>query len=271
MFLSFSPLVRALISVIALLFLLSGCAPSPTKPMLNSLEATPTLAKVTPDYIETFTDMAFVYVEGASFQMGSNNAEYSNEQPVHTVTVKDMFVGMYEVTFNQYDKFCDAIGKEKPHDEGWGREDRPVINVSWHEAVAFAAWLSTETGHQFKLPSEAEWEYFARAGTVTEFWTGETLPAGSANCRECGSRWDNQQTAPAGVFSIRPGTLLNGSLMIINPTIVMLQLTVPRSYLIKNRAKCNEVVPGAIQCTSSNLQPEIIVPQKVEMKTPVSV
>jgi formylglycine-generating enzyme required for sulfatase activity len=78
------------------------------------------------------------------------------------------------VTFDEYDKFAEASGKPKPDDNGWGRGKRPVINVSWEDAVAYAQWLSSETGKHFRLPSEAEWEYAARAGTTTDYyWEGQ--------------------------------------------------------------------------------------------------
>jgi formylglycine-generating enzyme required for sulfatase activity len=146
--------------------------------------------------------MDFAFVEGGSFKMGSDHR--SSEQPVHTVTVADMFVGMYEVTFNQYDQFCDTTNREKPGDEGWGRGARPAINVTWDDANDFADWLSKKTGYSFRLPTEAEWEYFARAGSSTTYWTGDTIPPNSANCYDCGSKWDSKMTAPVGSFEPNP-------------------------------------------------------------------
>ena len=126
--------------------------------------------------------------------MGS--MERANEQPVHSVTVPDLFVGMYEVTFKQYDQYCTANPScELPSDEDWGRGDRPVISVTWNDANAYTAWLSEQTGQQFRLPTEAEWEYFARAGTTTTFWTGESLPPNSVNCTNCGRECTNLRPA----------------------------------------------------------------------------
>lgn len=160
--------------------------------------------KPAPDYVEAVSGMEFSYVRGGTFEMGDSTEGHQRELPVHTVAVDDFAVCMYEVTFSQFDRFCDATGREKPDDLGWGRGDRPVINVSWEEANAYAAWLSNETGLTFSLPSEAQWEYFARAGSPDRYWTGATLPSETANCRECGSEWDDRMTAPVGSFSPNP-------------------------------------------------------------------
>jgi formylglycine-generating enzyme required for sulfatase activity len=95
------------------------------------------------------------------------------------VSVKQGFaIGRYEVTFAEYDRFAEATGREKPKDEGWGRGQRPVINVSWHDAVAYTDWLSAQTGHHYRLPTEAEWEYAARAETATAYHWGDNPDQG---------------------------------------------------------------------------------------------
>jgi formylglycine-generating enzyme required for sulfatase activity len=78
---------------------------------------------------------------------------------------------------------------------------RPVINVSWQDAVAFTEWLSAKSGRKFRLPSEAEWEFAARGGTTTPFPWGQELGSNRANCKGCGSRWDDRSTAPVGSFA----------------------------------------------------------------------
>ncbi len=110
----------------------------------------------------------------------------------------------YTITFEQYDAYAAATGQRKPDDSGWGRANRPVIDVSWDDAVAYAAWLSAQTGGKFRLPSEAEWEYAARGGTATAYYWGNDIGVGNANCNGCGSQWDGTQTAPVGSFKPNP-------------------------------------------------------------------
>jgi formylglycine-generating enzyme required for sulfatase activity len=112
-------------------------------------------------------------------------------------------LGVYPVTFAEYDRFAAATGREMAEDSGWGREDRPVINVSWDDARAYCTWLTAQTGRDYRLPTEAEWEYAARAGTESAYW-GDEIGRNNANCNGCGSRWDNNQTAPVGSFAPNP-------------------------------------------------------------------
>ena len=143
----------------------------------------------------------FVFVQGGTFQMGSNDGD-SDEKPVHTVTVSSFYISKYEVTFAEYDKFCDATGRSKPDDEGWGRGNRPVINVSWNDATAYCQWLSQQTGQTYRLPTEAEWEYAARGGVETR--QGVSLKyAGSNDIGEVAWDWYNSgdKTHPVGTKS----------------------------------------------------------------------
>jgi formylglycine-generating enzyme required for sulfatase activity len=144
-----------------------------------------------------------VIVPAGSFQMGNNKILFA--KPIHTVVIAKPFaISRYEITFADYDRFALVTGRELPSDDGWGRGKRPVINVSWDDAVAYSQWLSQMTGRSYRLPSEAEWEYAARAGTDSDYWWGNTIGNKHANCEGCGSRWDNKQTAPVGSFMANP-------------------------------------------------------------------
>jgi sulfatase modifying factor 1 len=162
------------------------------------------------------------FVKGGSFQMGSKDGS-DNEKPVHTVTVSDFYIGRFEVTFEEYDAYCKATGKTKPDDEGWGRGKRPVINVSWLDAVAYCNWLSKQDGYQvvytisndkvtanwnangYRLPTEAEWEFAARSRGGSDKWAGtssESQLASYANYWESGDSDKDgyENTAPVGSF-----------------------------------------------------------------------
>ena len=108
-------------------------------------------------------------------------------------------LSIHEVTFRDYERFADATERPRPADGGWGRGRRPVINVSWRDATAYAAWLSAQTGRPYRLPTEAEWEYAARAGTTTAYPWGDAAGSGRANCDGCGPRSPGR-TLPAGSF-----------------------------------------------------------------------
>lgn len=124
-----------------------------------------------------------------------------SERPVHTVRINSPFaIGRYEVTFEEYDQFAAATGQEWIRDGGWGRGRLPVINVSWNEAMDYAEWLSRQTVKRYRLPTEAEWEYAARAGTETAYWWGNEMKSGMANCNDGSSEWSGQKTAPVGSF-----------------------------------------------------------------------
>lgn len=140
-----------------------------------------------------------------SFLMGSGpTSPRFEERPRHPVHLNGYAIGQYEVTFDEYDRFARASGRALPADEGWGRGRRPVVNVSWEDAQAYARWLSQQTGHPYRLPSEAEWEYAARGGTQTRFWWGNEADTVRANCFDCGSEWDAARSAPVGSFGANP-------------------------------------------------------------------
>ena len=154
--------------------------------------------------------------------MGSPESETGrdDDERQHEVCVESFSMGKHEVTRGQYAAFVRETGRAEG-DACWtyeggewkersGRSWRspgyaqgdthPVVCVSHQEATAYAQWLSRETGRRYRLPTEAEWEYAARAGTQTAYPWGNHVGSGRANCDGCGSRWDNRQTAPVGSF-----------------------------------------------------------------------
>ena len=146
------------------------------------------------------------------FNMGDiQGGGQPDERPVHRVSLKSFAMCRYEVTFEDYDRFAEATYRYKPDDEGWGRGKHPVINVSWHDAMAYMKWLSEQTGQIYGLPSEAQWEYTARAGTKTIYWWGNTASHEYANygtdiccdgLKEGKDRW--KYSSPVGYFKPNP-------------------------------------------------------------------
>jgi formylglycine-generating enzyme required for sulfatase activity len=156
-----------------------------------------------PDPGETFRDCPdcpeLVVVPEGDFKMGSGDT--INEKPEHHVVIAKPFaIGRREVTFADWDA-CFAAGgcKYAPDDHGWGRGNRPVLDVSWDDATAFVSWLARKTGKSYRLPTEAEWEYAARAGTTSPFWWGRTAGTDHANCEDC-TATPLRQTMPTGSF-----------------------------------------------------------------------
>ncbi len=159
---------------------------------------------------------AMIVIPRGTFLMGSpeGERERSKNEWQHKVTVGDFAIGQYTVTFAEYDRFCDATKRKKPNDQGWGREMQPVICVSWHDAWEYVVWLCKETGCRYRLPTEAEWEYAARAGTTGPFWTGRCVTTDQVNYNgrysygepDCGAKTGvfRQKTLPVGSFKPNP-------------------------------------------------------------------
>lgn len=153
-----------------------------------------------------------VEIPSGSFTMGSPESESgTDEGPQHLVTIRSPFaVGAYEVTFAEWDACVrgGGCGGHEPDDEGWGRGNRPVVNVSWEDAQAYVEWLSREAGQGYRLLSEAEWEYVARAGTETARYWGESESGqcryanGSNESAPCSDGYE--VTSPVGAFQPNP-------------------------------------------------------------------
>ena len=137
------------------------------------------------------------------------------EKPAHRVNITKPFaIGRFEVTFDEWEACIDDGGcKHTPDDHNWGRANRPVINITWGQARNYAKWLSRNTGQRYRLPSETEWEYAARGGTTTQFWWGDDVGIGNANCRDCASQeccsakaysCCSHGTVPVGSFKPNP-------------------------------------------------------------------
>ena len=145
-----------------------------------------------------------VVIPPGNFRMGCVSGVdcYDDEKPVHEVTIPAAFaVSKYEVTFAQWEACVSTGGcSHRPEDQVWGRGNRPVIDVSWVDAQEYVRWLSEQTAGEYRLLSESEWEYAARAGASTAYSWGSEVGSGRANCRGCGSQWDATQTAPVGSF-----------------------------------------------------------------------
>jgi formylglycine-generating enzyme required for sulfatase activity len=147
------------------------------------------LAQAEPEHSavpQTFRDCPdcpeMVRIPAGSFVMGSTDGD-KDEMPAHQVHIdKPLAAGKYEITFAEWDACAADAGckNKQPSDEGWGRGRHPVVNVSWNDAKEYVVWLSGKTGKPYRLLTEAEWEYAARAGSTGKYAFGETLDAKQA-------------------------------------------------------------------------------------------
>lgn len=145
---------------------------------------------------------SMVIIPSGSFDMG--NAGEPSTSPIRKVRFKHPFaVSQYEITFADFEQFAKATTRKMPSDNRWGKGSRPVINIDWQDAKDYVAWLRKTTGSKYRLPTESEWEYIARANTTSDYWwSGESQK--SANCRRgCNSKFSNlfrTKTAPVGSY-----------------------------------------------------------------------
>lgn len=152
---------------------------------------------------------SLIAIPEGEFLMGSFDEEVgrdSDEGPQNRVEVQRFAIGATEVTFSEYDVFAKATGRVLPEDNGWGRGERPVINVTWRDAKDYTVWLSEQAAIRYRLPTEAEWEYAARAGTSTPYSTGTCLTSDQANFDD---RNDSPQCPSAGGYTGNTSVVLS--------------------------------------------------------------
>ena len=146
-----------------------------------------------------------IKVPSGTFRMGGPSALVSTDEvPRRDVTVSSFMVSVYEVTFAEYYQFAQATGRRKPKSNGWDLKTHPVIDVSWDDALAYTRWLSKQTGKRYRLLSEAEWEYVARAGSTTSFWWGTKPGEGNAHCFDCKTDFSLSKPAKVGTYKPNP-------------------------------------------------------------------
>ena len=143
-----------------------------------------------------------ITLPAGSFRMGDiQGIGKSYEQPVHLVTISVPFaISQFPITFSEYDTFSKATGRKLVDQYKWPRGLHPVINVNWEDAKDYAHWLSKETNKTYRLPSESEWEYAARAGSTEKYPWGDQIGINNAHCTSCGDTPIKNQTAPVGSY-----------------------------------------------------------------------
>jgi formylglycine-generating enzyme required for sulfatase activity len=182
--------------------------PAPARPVVEEKPALqPTAMKALGSYRDKLTRggaaPTMVKLPAGDFLMGVRGSmPYQEERPQYQVHLESFSIGKTEITFDEYDIFAGDTGRPLPDDKGWGRGSRPVINISWDDANDYTKWLTEQTGHQYRLPSEREWEYAAVAGNFdSAFYWGNAFGQNNANCALCGSQFDAQSTAPVASFA----------------------------------------------------------------------
>jgi len=179
--------------------------PLPGAVALRPVKPEPVPMEVGQEFRDCETCPLMVVIPAGAFQMGSNDRD-RNERPVHEVVFSNNFaIGKYEVSLKEWRACVEAGGCRRIIEaEIFDDESHPVVNVTWDDAKQYARWLSRKTNRQYSLPSEAQWEYAALAGSSSVFWWGNSRGVALANCKDCGSQWDGQKAAPVGSFKSNP-------------------------------------------------------------------
>jgi formylglycine-generating enzyme required for sulfatase activity/serine/threonine protein phosphatase PrpC len=144
-----------------------------------------------------------VWLPAGSFEMGSpGSSRFADERPRHAVKVKRFAIGKYEITFEEYEKFASATGRNLPDNLYLDKATHPVFFVTWDDAFYYTQWLSEQTGKPYKLPSEAHWEYAAGTGETSPFFWGFQEEGGRAHCSlGCDTRFDPRKPTKTGSFA----------------------------------------------------------------------
>ena len=166
------------------------------------------------EYRDPASGMEFIKIDGGSFQMGSPSGEKDrgSDEGQHLVSVGSFYLGRTEVTNAQYRRYKPGHDSGDYKGKSLNGDNQPVVNVSWEEATAYAEWLSRKAGKNYRLPTEAEWEYAARAGTTGPFSTGNCINTAQANYNgnydynDCGAKTGTyrQKTLPVGSLKANP-------------------------------------------------------------------
>jgi formylglycine-generating enzyme required for sulfatase activity len=174
---------------------IAGRAPSPAPATVESAAPPPPV----PPRDEPVTEPAMVTLPAGMFAMGSSDDP--SERPIHRVPIKAFAIGKFPISVREWSacvaaSACKYVAK--------GDDDAPVTNVSWSDAKQFTTWLSQATQKEYRLPSEAEWEYAARGGTASKYWWGNQPQQGLANCKGCNEPYDAKQPLKVGSFLPNP-------------------------------------------------------------------
>jgi formylglycine-generating enzyme required for sulfatase activity/class 3 adenylate cyclase len=173
--------------------------PAPTSMQQAAIVPPTSFSAATRPVKPSFTEPDMVALPGGTFKIGSSSDP--SEQPVHRVTVKPFLIGRYPVTMKEW---RDCVAANACANLGIGDDDTPVSNLSWTDAQGYTDWLSQVTGKKYRLLTEAEWEYAARAGTETAYWWGRQMAASMADCNGCGGLYDPHKPLAIGSFKANP-------------------------------------------------------------------
>ncbi|MFK5892972.1 MAG: SUMF1/EgtB/PvdO family nonheme iron enzyme, partial [Pseudomonadota bacterium] len=154
--------------------------------------------KYIPQDLSTVPNM--IKIKTKAYLMGAKHGD-EDQKPPHTVKLnKAIAVSQHEITFNQYEYFAKATKRKLPDASGWGRGNRPVINVSFYDAMAYCKWLSDKYNRVYRLPTEAEWEYFSRTTYQNKLGFKDLIGLGDSNCDGCRFFWEDDNTKTVGSY-----------------------------------------------------------------------